>query len=111
MQGLDGEIYEGGTFTITHRLPEMPLLTSCHHLLPAHGVTLGMRLTGQGEGEQSPLFIVRERKEQRGARNWSQKAQAERPGRAAQCHTWAAGLYFKCCVANICRMKSKLEEG
>lgn len=43
--------------------------------------------------------------------NQSQKAQAERPGRAARCHTWAAGLYFKCCVANICRMNSKLGEG
>lgn len=28
-----------------------------------------------------------------------------------QCHTWAAGLYFKCCVANVCRLGSKLGEG
>lgn len=58
-----------------------------------------------------PPILLGERKEQRGAMNQSQKAQAERPGRAAQCHTWAAGLYFKCCVANICRMNSKLGEG
>lgn len=52
-----------------HRLPELLLLTSCHHLLPAHGVIPGMGHTEQWEGELSPPFILGERKEQRGARN------------------------------------------
>lgn len=92
-----------------HRLPERWLLTSCH-LLPAHRVILGWG-SQDGGREHIPQFILRKRKEQRGARNRSRKARTECPGQAAQCHTWAVGLYFKCCVANICRMKSKLGEG
>lgn len=93
-----------------HRFPERWLLTSCHHLLPAHRVIPGWG-SRDGGREHIPQFVLRKRKEQRGARNGSRKARTERPGRAAQCHTWAVGLYFKCCVANICRMKSKLGEG
>lgn len=76
VQRLDGEIYEGEAFTITHRLPELPLPTSCHHLLPAHRATPGMGLSGQVEESFTP-FIVRERKEQRGAGSQSRKAQAQ----------------------------------
>lgn len=65
MQRLDREIYEGGTFTIMHRLPELQLLTSCHHIL--HRVTLGGGSRDRG-GQHAPRFILRKRKEQRGAR-------------------------------------------
>ena len=49
-----------------HRLPELPLLTSRHHLLPAHRVIPGMGLTGHREESISPPCSYSEKERSRG---------------------------------------------